>query len=345
VRVLRNYLFLVFLGIVYQGNAVYGLDTSDNNAHSPEQQAHFDPSESLILIATGSQYGLYNPISRNICRLIKHSIHNLNLHCNTKTLTNSFRILEYLKDAKVEFAILQADIAKYGFYGFESSQKIEPNNNLRFVMSLHTEDLILLVRRDAGINSLEDIRGKVIGYHDAMSKTGKINTIMDAILSVKNINLPESNMVPLALEDQASSLCNKKIDVLSVMAGYQSNVISEAARSCEVSLVEIDDPTIDVLRQKYTDFFQDVTTYGYYPGINKKNKTVGVKAVLVSSTAVSDEVVYAVTKAIMENIENFKKVDPNLADLELRKMANEGRNIEIHTGAARYYREKGYIID
>jgi TRAP transporter TAXI family solute receptor len=129
------------------------------------------------------------------------------------------------------------------------------------------------------------------------------------------------------------------------MAGYQSNVISEAARSCEVSLVEIDDPTIDVLRQKYTDFFQDVTTYGYYPGINKKNKTVGVKAVLVSSTAVSDEVVYAVTKAIMENIENFKKVDPNLADLELRKMANEGRNIEIHTGAARYYREKGYIID
>jgi TRAP transporter TAXI family solute receptor len=135
-----------------------------------------------------------------------------------------------------------------------------------------------------------------------MSKIGKINTIMDAILSVKNINLPESNMVPLSLEEQASALCNKKIDVLSVIAGYQSNAISEAARSCEVSLVEIDAPTIDALSQKYTDFFQDVTTYGYYPGINKKNKTVGVKAVLVSSTAVSDEVVYAVTKAIMENI-------------------------------------------
>jgi len=55
------------------------------------------------------------------------------------------------------------------------------------------------------------------------------------------------------------------------------------------------------------------------------------------------DVVYAVTKAVFDNLEEFKKLHPALADLNPEEMVKNGLSAPLHDGAARFYKEKGWI--
>ena len=62
-----------------------------------------------------------------------------------------------------------------------------------------------------------------------------------------------------------------------------------------------------------------------------------------TSSKVPAESVYAVVKAVFDNFEEFKKLHPALANLKPEEMVKNGLSAPLHEGAARYYREKGWI--
>ncbi len=66
-------------------------------------------------------------------------------------------------------------------------------------------------------------------------------------------------------------------------------------------------------------------------------------ATVVSSSKVPAETVYQVVKAVFDNFEEFKKLHPALANLKPENMITDGNSAPLHEGAARYYREKGWI--
>ena len=55
------------------------------------------------------------------------------------------------------------------------------------------------------------------------------------------------------------------------------------------------------------------------------------------------EAVYAVVKAVFENLEEFKKLHPAFARLEAKDMIKSGNSAPLHEGAYRYYKEKGWL--
>ena len=76
---------------------------------------------------------------------------------------------------------------------------------------------------------------------------------------------------------------------------------------------------------------------------NKDIESFGVSATLISSTDVSDEIVYALTKSIFENFDTFKRLHPAFANLNKTDMLKNGLSIPFHSGAVRYYQEAGYL--
>jgi TRAP-type uncharacterized transport system substrate-binding protein len=46
---------------------------------------------------------------------------------------------------------------------------------------------------------------------------------------------------------------------------------------------------------------------------------------------------------VFDNFEEFKKLHPALAHLTPQEMVKNGLSAPLHEGAARYYREKGWI--
>ena len=82
----------------------------------------------------------------------------------------------------------------------------------------------------------------------------------------------------------------------------------------------------------------------FYPqAVNTTDATtMGVKATLVTSANVSEDVVYAITKEVFENFEEFSSLHPAYAVLTPQNML-EGLSAPLHPGAVRYYEEAGML--
>jgi hypothetical protein len=65
-------------------------------------------------------------------------------------------------------------------------------------------------------------------------------------------------------------------------------------------------------------------------------------ATLVTSEDTPKDVVYAITKEVMENLAEFKKLHPALSGLTKESML-QGLTAPIHEGALKYYKEAGLI--
>jgi len=83
----------------------------------------------------------------------------------------------------------------------------------------------------------------------------------------------------------------------------------------------------------------------FYPNATNKEEqvpTFGVKATLVTSAKVPDDVVYAITKEVFDNFEAFKKLHPAYSVLTKKNML-EGLSAPLHPGAIKYFKEAGLM--
>ncbi len=60
---------------------------------------------------------------------------------------------------EVELAIVQNDIASYAYNGQRQFEG-QPVKNMRGIATLYPEVIQIVVRRDAGIETIDDLRGK-----------------------------------------------------------------------------------------------------------------------------------------------------------------------------------------
>jgi TRAP transporter TAXI family solute receptor len=99
----------------------------------------------------------------------------------------------------------------------------------------------------------------------------------------------------------------------------------------------------DAVKEKTPYYVDGVIAVALYPkAANTEDvPTIGVLTVLVTSAAEPDATVYAVTKALFENLERFKNQHAALKDLDPREMVTRGLYAPLHPGAEAYFREAG----
>ncbi len=125
--------------------------------------------------------------------------------------------------------------------------------------------------------------------------------------------------------------------------GHPSANIQDPTTSCGAKLVSITGPAVDKLIKDKPYYAKAVIPGGLYPNNPDPTTTYGVLATVVASTKVPADTVYQVVKAVFENFEEFKKLHPALAHLKPENMVKDGLSAPLHEGAARYYKEKGWI--
>ena len=71
--------------------------------------------------------------------------------------------------------------------------------------------------------------------------------------------------------------------------------------------------------------------------------TIGLVATVTTNAATPDAMVYALVKAVFDNLEQLKVSHPALARLDAKSMATQGLSAPLHPGALKYYKEKGWL--
>ncbi|MGD9382593.1 MAG: TAXI family TRAP transporter solute-binding subunit, partial [Desulfobacterales bacterium] len=186
---------------------------------------------------------------------------------------------------------------------------------------------------------ITDLKGKRVNIGNPGS--GQRQNSIDALTAVGIDYEKDLNAEGIKASESAGLLQDGRIDAFFYTVGHPNGSIKEATSGKrKVRIASI--VGVDKLLEKYPYYAKAFIPVELYPGaVNEKDvQTFGVKATFVTSAKVPDNVVYAITKEVFDNFEDFKKLHPAYQVLTKEGML-EGLSAPIHPGAMKYYKEAG----
>ncbi len=297
--------------------------------------------QQFITIGTGGVTGVYYPTGGSICRLVNKKRKEHGIRCSVESTGGSIYNLNTIRAGELDMGVAQSDWQYHAYTGSSKFSEQGPNKELRAVFSVHPEPFTVVARRDSGIKSFDDLKGKRVNIGNPGSgQRGTMEVLMQAKGWTKDDFAYASE---LKSAEQAKALCDNKVDAIVFTVGHPSGSIKEATTSCDTVLVAVEGPEVDAL-VKENDYYRKATIPGgMYSGNPDDTITFGVGATFVSSTNTSPDVVYQVVKAVFSNFQDFKKLHQAFVHLKKEEMIKDGLSAPLHDGAVRYYKEAGLM--
>ncbi|MBF4496534.1 TAXI family TRAP transporter solute-binding subunit [Vibrio vulnificus] len=294
-------------------------------------------AQEFITIGTGSVTGVYYPTGGAICKLVNKDRKDHNIRCSVESTGGSIYNVNTIRSGELDFGIVQSDWQYHGYKGTSKFEEQGPYTKLRAMFSLHTEPFNIIARSDAGIDKLEDLKGKRVNIGNPGSGDhATMSVVMDA-MGWNNDSFKLAS--ELKGSERSQALCDNKIDAFIYMVGHPNGSIKEATTSCDAKLVSATGPQIDKIVADNPYYAYSTVPAGMYRGTDKDVKSFGVAATLVTTADVSDDV----AKAVFENFDTFKRLHPAFATLKKEDMVSAGISIPLHPGAVKYYKEVGLL--
>ena len=296
--------------------------------------------QKFLTIGTGGVTGVYYAAGGAICRLVNKDRAKHGIRCSVESTGGSVFNVNTIKAGELDLGVAQSDVG-YNAHRGEGQFKGQAYGDLRSVMSLHPEPFTVLTRKEANAKNFTDMKGKKFNVGNPGSGT---RSSLEELIAAMNWKLSDFALASeLKADEHGPALCDGKIDGFFYAVGHPSANIQDPTTSCGAKLAPITGPAVDKLVASKPYYAKVTIPGGMYPGNPDPTPTYGVLATLVSSSKVPADTVYAVVKAVFDNFDEFKKLHPALANLKPEEMVKNGLSAPLHEGAARYYREKGWI--
>ncbi len=297
--------------------------------------------EDTITIATGSPTGLYFRIGNGICSLLHQSVQDkekaASLRCVASSTYGSIYNLNQLKAQQTDFAIAQSDWLHYAFTG--TNPYVEHNENLRAVFSLHSQAYHLVVSQT--LQQWDDLHNKVLSLGYDGSPQHFPTQVLITLQGTKKEDFKALKALPARKELEA--FCTDSIHGFSALLPLGHERISQAINQCNGQLLFIQPTIIQQLIDAYPYYGKISIPKGTYNPLHQKIETFGLFTTLITSKDVKEEIVYLMTKTVMEHLSFLKSLDTSLSYLAAQSMSREGIAVPLHKGALKYYEEIGLL--
>jgi TRAP transporter TAXI family solute receptor len=294
-------------------------------------------------IGTGATGGTYFPVGGMIASAISEASGAgvKGLVATAVASNGSLANIKAIGAGQLEAGLTQADVAYWAWSGtglLEGQPKVD---GIRFIANLYPESVQIVARRDAGIRSVADLRGRRVSLDEPGS-----GTLIDAriVLAAHGLTEQDVQVEYLKMGPAADRLRDGALDAFFTVGGWPTGAIAELATSQDgVDLVPVDGEPAERLLAKNKFFSRDIIPAGAYKG-SAETPTIAVGAQLISGTHVGDDLIHAVTKSLWTD-DTRKILDAGHAKGRLirRGTALDGAAIPLHPGAERFYREAGLL--
>ena len=294
-----------------------------------------------VTIGTGGVTGVYYPTGGAISKIVNRKRKKYGIRVTVESTGGSVFNVNAVMSGDLEFGIVQSDRQYQAINGLAEWKDKGPQKKLRAICSFHPESITLVAAVDSGIETMADLKGKIVNIGNPGS--GQRQNSIDALTAVGIDYEKDIKAEGLKAAEAPKMLQDGRIDAFFYTVGHPSGAIKEATSGRrKVRFIAVEGPGIDKLIEENPFYAKAYVPIKHYPqAVNKEDvPTFGVKATFVTSADVPDDIVYAITKEIFDNLEDFKKLHPAYAVLTKENML-EGLSAPIHPGAMRYYKEVG----
>lgn len=301
---------------------------------SGEKPAVPDKAEKIFLnIATGGTSGVYYPLGGTMAEILTKNIPNVT--ATAQTSGASVANVNMLAAGDVQLAFVQNDIAYYADNGTEmfADKKVA---GLKCLATIYPETCQVVTLKSSGITSIADLKGKKVAV-GAAGSGAEANARQ--ILAAHGITYEDIDPQYLSFSEAANGLKDGNIEAAFLTAGHPTAAIQDISAQHEVVLLPIEGEVADKLLKEYPFYAKVTIPAETYPKQTADVNTIGVKAMLIATDKMEDQMAYDIVKAVYTNLDQMKAAHA-VGALISAKTAQEGVSIPMHPGASKYFEEK-----
>ncbi len=296
-------------------------------------------SDSFVTIGTGGVTGVYYPMGGAISRLLNQYKDQAGISANVEATGGSVYNVNTLRVGELDFGIVQSDVHYKAFEGIDLFETKGPYSDLRSVFSVHSESFTVVARKDSGIRTFEDLKGKRVNIGNPGSGQ---RAMMDMLLKAYGWKRTDFALVSdLTPAEQSKALADNKVDAIVFTVGHPNGSIQESTTLVDTIIVPVAGEIIDRIVEEVPFYSLAEIPGGLYKGTDVAVPTFGVRATVVTDARQSTDSVYWITKAVFENFDTFRRLHPAFANIKREEMVHAALSAPLHPGAQRYFAEAG----
>jgi TRAP transporter TAXI family solute receptor len=287
-----------------------------------------------VRLMTGPQGGVWVPLGGQLKDLWEKAVPGLKIQNLPGAGIANVRGIE---EGKAEIGFGNSISTVDALAGREPFNK--PHKNVCNIATLYPQYFQILVRTDANIKSVADLKGKSITTQQR-GNTGEL--ITRQILQVNGITYNDVKMSFVSYTDSVAQMQDGHAVAFTLGTTIPAGSVLDLATARDITLLDLSGSLAGMkkLNPGYTLVNVPAKTY---PKNDKDTQVIGYATHVVASCNLPEATVYAMTKAISQNIATLATVNKAMTGLTPKQMA-EDIGIPFHKGAARFYKESGVNV-
>lgn len=215
----------------------------------------------------------------------------------------------------------------------------KPHANVCNVATLYPQYFQVVVRADAGINSVKDLKGKGVTTQPR-GNTGE--AITGHLLKVNGLSYNDAKMSFVSYTDSVSQVQDGHAVAFTLGTTIPSGAVMDLASARDIKLLDLTEH-LDAMRKINPGYTLVAVPKNTYPKQDKDVNVIGYATHIVVSCKLPDDLVYKMTKAMADNVANMAAVNKAMTGLTPKAMA-EDIGVPLHPGAAKFYKEAGVSL-
>jgi len=284
-----------------------------------------------LRIATGNTGGVYYEYGQGLVTAVRRDLPRMSPEL--KVTGASVENLRLLASGDAEVGFTLADSAAAAVRGEAPFSATLP---VVALARLYENYLHVVVRDDGPIRELAGLAGRRVSLGAPGSGTELTAVrLLDAIGIDAQRGLSPAQ---LGVEVSAQRLRSGELDAFFFSGGLPVTAISDLAATVRIRLLDVGGQ-VAALRLAHGEFYAERTIpVSAYPWLTGAVSTVGVPNYLVVSPTMGEELAYRLTRLLFTHRDILEAAHPEARRLD-RGTAIATYPLELHPGAARYYRD------
>jgi hypothetical protein len=294
-----------------------------------------------ISIGTGGTGGVYYPLGGGIAAVLSKYVPGM--QATAEVTGGSVANLQLIATGKPYLGMTMADAGQDALKGEDKfTGKPVP---LRTLMVMYPNRMHVVSVEGAGVAKMSDLKGKRVSTGSGGSATEVMAfRIIEAAGLDKDRDMKRER---LGVAESVNAIKDKKIDAFFWVGGLPTAAVTDLANTPGTRIRMIDHADlVPAMNRKYGNLYvQDVIPKDTYKGMDADNHQATVTNLLVTHASMDDKTAYAIVKAIFEHREDLIRVHKEAENFKLENQKQAASPIPFHSGAAKYFAEKGVKLN
>lgn len=295
------------------------------------------PSHALdILLGTGEAGSFSNFTGRTICRVINRQAEGIS--CKAIPGLGDVHNLTNLQGGSLDLALsdtqwLNDAVTQSGDFKYLDIKY----DNLRILTPLYRVPVTLVVRNDAKIASLDDLKNRRV---NAGAPRSIQHRAFDLIMTIKGWSKTDFRLfeeLPASHSQDTMAFCHGEVQAMVHVGVHPDSSLKQLFKLCQAGLVNMDDGDIEKMLKSQPPFLKITIPRKTYPTQTGVVTTFGTTMMLAASGSLGADAARQIIAVLDRHREALIGAHPALSSFRVTRPNEGGVEVLLHPGAMVYF--------